>query len=313
MTDPIDGISPGSLKHRDTDNEFVCWLDMMGTKSIMSRSLEEYSIKMFKLHNTALLAEEEMEDSEDLTLYPVMDGVYIVSKTKHTLEEYLRLVFNTLAQDIIDEREVYHRFIIRAAVAFGPIVHGQDIPEDATQLDDTFKDTLLLGFPMVQAFGYEKEAPPFGIYIHESARSFTSNEGEEEPFRYVWWKWFEPFDRAIAVELREILAEYYEWAKDNSRRIGYEFDKIEEHEKLAKQYYPEEPKPSDSPRTPPVSEGDIERVTIDDLGDEGDGIAKVGDSDYVIFVDGAKIDDEVDVRINDVYDNYAFGTVEDIS
>lgn len=310
MTDPIDGISPGSLQHQDTDNEFVCWLDMMGTKSIMSRSLEEYSIKMFKLHNTALLAEEEMDDSEDLNLYPVMDGVYIVSKTKHTLEEYLRLVFNTLADDIINEREVYHRFIIRAAVAFGPIVHGRDIPEDATQLDEAFKNTLLLGLPMVQAFGYEKNAPPFGVYIHESARSFAPDDEDEEPFRYVWWKWFEPFDRTIAVELREILTEYYEWATNNSQRIGYDSDKINEHEELAKQYFPEEPRLTDSPRTPPVSEGNVESVTIEELGDEGDGIARVGDEGFVVIVEGAKVGEDVDARIEYVDENYAVGTVE---
>jgi predicted RNA-binding protein with TRAM domain len=162
---------------------------------------------------------------------------------------------------------------------------------------------------MVQAFEYEREAPPFGVYVHESARSFAPDERNEEPFNYVWWKWFQPVDRAIAVELREILDEYYEWATNNSRRIENDLERIDEHEKLAKQYFPKEPRPTDSERTPPVSEGDRETVSIEDMGDEGDGIAKVGDDDFVIFVEGANIGEEVRVHIEHVTDDYAVGTV----
>ena len=67
-----------------------------------------------------------------------------------------------------------------------------------------------------------------------------------------------------------------------------------------------------SPPTPPVSSGDIREVTIESLGDQGDGIAKV-ERGYVLFVPGARPDDEVTVEITDVRENFAFTRVQDDS
>jgi predicted RNA-binding protein with TRAM domain len=67
-----------------------------------------------------------------------------------------------------------------------------------------------------------------------------------------------------------------------------------------------------SPSTPPVSKGDIREVTIESLGDQGDGIAKVKRG-YVLFVPGARPDDEVTVEITDARENFAFTRVQDSS
>jgi len=53
----------------------------------------------------------------------------------------------------------------------------------------------------------------------------------------------------------------------------------------------------------PVSVGDMVDVTIESVGGQGDGIAKV--SGFVVFVKGAKKDERVRVKITDVKRTYA--------
>ena len=59
---------------------------------------------------------------------------------------------------------------------------------------------------------------------------------------------------------------------------------------------------------PPVSQGAIREVTIESLGDQGDGIAKT-DRGYVLIVPGAHPGDEVTVEITEVRENVAFAEV----
>jgi predicted RNA-binding protein with TRAM domain len=63
---------------------------------------------------------------------------------------------------------------------------------------------------------------------------------------------------------------------------------------------------------PPVSTGDVREVTIEALGDQGDGIAKI-ERGYVLIVPGARPDDEVTVEITEVRQNVAFAEVRDQS
>ncbi|EMA25535.1 23S rRNA (uridine(2552)-2'-O)-methyltransferase [Haloarcula marismortui] len=56
--------------------------------------------------------------------------------------------------------------------------------------------------------------------------------------------------------------------------------------------------------TGPVREGDIVEVTIEDIGEEGDGIAKV--ENFTVFVSGVEDGETVEVRIDDVKPRYAF-------
>ena len=64
--------------------------------------------------------------------------------------------------------------------------------------------------------------------------------------------------------------------------------------------------------TPPVSSGDVREVTIESLGEQGDGIAKV-ERGYVLFVPGARPEDEVTVEITNARENFAFTRVQDDS
>jgi len=59
----------------------------------------------------------------------------------------------------------------------------------------------------------------------------------------------------------------------------------------------------------PINVGEEHDVKIEDVGRDGDGIVRI--EGFVIFVKGAKVDDEVKIRINSTRRNFAFaGIVE---
>ncbi|MBS3782700.1 MAG: translation initiation factor IF-2 subunit beta [Candidatus Thermoplasmatota archaeon] len=68
-------------------------------------------------------------------------------------------------------------------------------------------------------------------------------------------------------------------------------------------------KSTSSPKSERIEEGEIYELMIQDIGREGDGMAKKGG--YTIYVPGTTKGDKVKVRINNTTGNLAFGTVVD--
>ena len=61
---------------------------------------------------------------------------------------------------------------------------------------------------------------------------------------------------------------------------------------------------------PPVEVGEVRYVEIEDLGKQGDGIARV-ERGYVIIVPGADVGEQVKIEIMEVKSNFAVGEVLD--
>jgi predicted RNA-binding protein with TRAM domain len=59
---------------------------------------------------------------------------------------------------------------------------------------------------------------------------------------------------------------------------------------------------------PPVEEGEIRYVEIEDIGKQGDGIARV-ERGYVIIVPDAEIGERVKVEVTEVKSNFAVGEI----
>ena len=59
---------------------------------------------------------------------------------------------------------------------------------------------------------------------------------------------------------------------------------------------------------PPVDEGEIRYVEIEDLGKQGDGIARV-ERGYVIIVPGAEVGERVKIEVSEVKSNFAVGEI----
>ena len=58
--------------------------------------------------------------------------------------------------------------------------------------------------------------------------------------------------------------------------------------------------------SPPVAEDDVIELEIESIGDQGDGIGRVGPG-YVIIVPDTEVGDRVSVKIMNAKDNVAFG------
>lgn len=61
---------------------------------------------------------------------------------------------------------------------------------------------------------------------------------------------------------------------------------------------------------PPVEVGEIRYVEIEDIGKQGDGIARV-ERGYVIIVPGAEIGERVKIEVTEVKSNFAVGEIID--
>ncbi|WP_323675115.1 TRAM domain-containing protein [Halorubellus sp. PRR65] len=68
--------------------------------------------------------------------------------------------------------------------------------------------------------------------------------------------------------------------------------------------------PSPSEPQPPVERGETRYVEIEDIGKQGDGIARV-ERGYVIIVPGADVGERVKVEITEVKSNFAVGEILD--
>jgi predicted RNA-binding protein with TRAM domain len=61
---------------------------------------------------------------------------------------------------------------------------------------------------------------------------------------------------------------------------------------------------------PPVGEGEVRDVTIETVGDQGDGIAKI-ERGYVVIVPDAQPGDEPTIEIEQAQENVAFASIVD--
>ncbi|MGB7810370.1 MAG: hypothetical protein WBP56_04465 [Polyangia bacterium] len=188
---------------------------------------------VFRLHVAALEAPHA-----DLRLYPVMDGLYATTKCQRSLRTFLEAVFGRLCSVFSEQVEMKHRFLVKAGVAYGAVFHGSQVNDNVnTRLarEQGYAQSILLGMPMAQAFACEKFAPPFGIYIDESARAFSPDG--EWPFHDIWWHWYAKQDRPGAARLEEELTKYFAWCEQRSYAIEYSKDRIAEHSLMATQYF----------------------------------------------------------------------------
>ncbi|WP_253736856.1 TRAM domain-containing protein [Halohasta salina] len=64
---------------------------------------------------------------------------------------------------------------------------------------------------------------------------------------------------------------------------------------------------SDEPQ-PPVEAGELRYVEIEDIGKQGDGIARV-ERGYVIIVPGAEVGERVKIEVSEVKSNFAVGEI----
>lgn len=212
----------------EPSDSYICWIDIMGTGNHMYQNI---SVAAQKILNFQILAKKF--ESDGLTIYPMMDGIYVVSEEVNKLTDFIDIVFESTAEQVLEE-ELEDTFIIRGGISFGPVVEGKDFSVD---LDDEYSqniNSLLIGPPMVEAYKSEEKAPPFGIAVHDSARAFSS-----DVFQYQWYEWFQSKNRELANDLRKELEKYFDHSKKVSHITNYPEKKITNHRDMMERYLPE--------------------------------------------------------------------------
>lgn len=203
----------------------------MGTKSSMSESFEKSANFIIRFHTAVLKAAV----SKKVRVYPVMDGVHVVVESLDDMRDAIDKIMTCLAEVFLAETN-NHRFIVKGALATGTIQHGSKIssevsPDMAPRIG--YKQHLLFGMPMIQAFNAEKQAPPFGIYIHESARTVGGLQG-----RYYFWRRDEALsaNKSLHSDLKKELISFLNWEKDHNYYLELEKTKFEEYKDRAIEY-----------------------------------------------------------------------------
>ncbi|MDR2891233.1 MAG: hypothetical protein LBV18_06550 [Alistipes sp.] len=226
-----DDIFFDSKKLPEPKAEFVCWIDIMGSQATMTTVINRAANFIFKFH--ACVLECRDTNNIDVTYYPVMDGVYITSANIEALQTAINTIFKRLATIFAKEYNLDHSFIIRGAIAFGPVIHGRDISVDCNSYlgsaDSNYKKQLLLGMPISQCYNGERDAPPFGVYMHDSAIAFGKLSGRF----YRWWN----NDEEFIKKLEKGIVKYFEHCQNRIHSLGMDKDKIEKYKALSKEYF----------------------------------------------------------------------------
>lgn len=188
-----------------------------------------------KLHVAALTAVKK-NTKTPIELYPIIDGIYAVSEDRDPMMFFISDVFRSMAAEFLVLQN-WERSIIRGAISYGPVILGRESTSGAPILQESnYCHSILLGMPLVQAYSAERLAPPFGVYIHESARAFAPSNSH--PFTTMLWQWWRTDKPAqkVALALLAELDTYFEWSRNHTTAMAYSRDRIDVHQQLAREY-----------------------------------------------------------------------------
>ncbi len=222
-------ISFNADKMKDSTPKFVLWLDIMGIKAKMSRSLAQSSNFIAKFH----AAVQRCSHGLGIVL-PAMDGAYIIFDTSGDTKRFIGIFFRLITKTFMND-EHKHQFIVRAGLAHGRVYQSADILPALSESDSEQLTSLLLvvGFAVIQAHLAEKEAPPFGVAIHESAREVIENG--KPAFCGSWYHWANASQ--WSQSLKHAMDDYFKWCHEHYLEVGYDIKALERHELSAGQYF----------------------------------------------------------------------------
>lgn len=217
------------------DYRYVFWLDLMGARNLMKLSLPRAARSVMKIHAAALFAKQI---HPELEINPVMDGVYGFVADRELLETCLTEILGSLANVFVHERVSSSRFMVRAGVAYGPLIPGSSLAAGAAILQENklYLGGTAIGMGISHAYEAESSAPPFGVYIHESARAFAPRTKGSYPYRVNLWRWFDD-DDALTWATRRTLLMHFDWLEKNPSAAQYELEAMKRHKNLAVEYF----------------------------------------------------------------------------
>ena len=173
------------------DYQYVGWLDMMGAGHVMSTSVHKSANFLARIHMAVDLARRDT--GVDCITVAINDGIFILSPNKSNIMQVMRQSIINLSLHFIGVPRPYDKFLARGAIAYGPVYSGehlnQGISAKRRSRSPSMFDNVMFGPPVIQAYLSESTSAPFGIAIHESARSFAPVGFS--PFRMSHWIWWQ--------------------------------------------------------------------------------------------------------------------------
>lgn len=219
-----------NIKPLQIKNRYVLFVDIMGMKTTMARSFKRSAIFMGKFHVALRKAAGKLA----VDVFPVMDGAYVVSEKWSVLNDFISDFYMCLGRLMVATSEIDECFLIRGGVAFGPVIIGKDISAEVSaelSNDDSYRQRLICGFPLILSYECEGKAPPFGVYIDTSVRIAESG-GVSGIWLHGWSK-----DSVLTKALPKKIGEYFSAAKLKNEELLYDREKLVRHEMLAQQYW----------------------------------------------------------------------------
>ena len=215
--------------------KFVLWLDVMGIKEKMSRSLAQSANFIAKFHVAVQRASHRM--LKQPSIYSAMDGAYILFDNGVEAKDFIQSFFRYMSQSFLKDKPK-HQFLVRGGLAYGNVYETYSILPALSKADGKLLAgiPLVMGFAVIQAHLAEKDAPPFGIFIHESAREVVENGGN--PFSGSWYRWLgSQSSNPLRRNLIHKVAGYFTWCHQHYLEIGYKIESLAKHKVAAEQYF----------------------------------------------------------------------------
>lgn len=215
--------------------EYVASVDLMGAKGWMAGSIRRAAQIVGVIHLAALKA----AIPTGARVYPIIDGVYIVSPSKSAFRKTTHQTMRLLARSF-DERGRADRFLVRGGIAYGRVLHGESLAKlhDDLQIEQRYSRCIAIGAAIQQAHEAEGKAPPFGFYVDMTARSVAS--AFDSPYISTfdrWWRTRIRSERELATRFGTLLDQHFAYLATRRRESEYALDRLEEHRALAHEYF----------------------------------------------------------------------------
>ena len=215
-------------------NRFVVWIDLMGAANHMLFSLPKTACFIGKIHEAGIQAKNK---PLDVSIHPIADGFYAICDKWGVISNYTARVMRSLAYCFETTDDNRYRFLVRAGIAYGRFVDGNQMTSGSNTFEDQneYMRNVLVGCPLSWAYEAEHKAPPFGIYIDQSVTTHT-----EERVSWVLHRWWD--DKKSQTDWAESfgskIQEYLEWLKINAIKTRYPIDKHDAYLRAIKEYFP---------------------------------------------------------------------------
>ena len=225
---------------------YVLWCDGMGTGRSFSRSLATAANYVYKLQ---LAFARAVRDKEDVRAYPLMDGCYVTARKRADICAVIQNAMCDLANEFVRAQGTDKMFMVRGAIAFGATIEGGDVPAEAFHRSDrehlgdeaiASMKKVLLSPAMVLAFNAEKLAPPFGLYVDDSAQAIPQlADPTDFGFNSRLWQWWRGLEGGseLAKSLFGQISFYLNKCEVHSTSKGYPKERIAAHRELAIEYF----------------------------------------------------------------------------